>query len=265
MAGSKTPNPTCQELHPVNIDSGTSSRHASPPPGGTGNPSDALSFELGACYLPVKASMPLTFVEEQVFAALRAHRPQFEAAEQKYRIDRRAVAGAIAWEIIVNPHSQPVGSSVGWGKVHMVNVRKSQPASLVRAIFAMQGWADAATLASEAEEAGYLPRQTYAARQTLLAVPSSAIVYIAGMMAAIADKAAAHGFEDIRSNPPMLTHVYQQHTLTTWEEQLAHKTPGTAFVVANAMGIWVRDHLAFLEEAVGTPNLPESSPSGSTP
>ncbi len=251
----------------MNIDTGTSTQHCSPAPGSTGNPSDALSFELGACYIPVKASMPLTFAEEQVFAALRARRADFEAAEQKFRIDRRAIAGAIAWEIIVNPHLKPVGSAVGWGKVHMVNVKPGQLTSWVRAVGAMTVGTDPATLASETEAAGYLPQKSYAEREGLLAVPSSAIVYIAAMMAAIADLAGANGFEDIRSNPPVLTHVYQQHTLTTWAEQLSHKAKGTPFVVANPMGIWVRDHLDFLEEAVGAPNLPESEarPPISTP
>jgi hypothetical protein len=258
MAGRKTPNTTCQELHPVGIDGGTSTLHESPTPGPTGNPSDALSFELGACYLPVKASVPMTFAEAQAFAALRAHRKQFEAAEQKFRIDRRALAGAVAWEMIVNPHPQQLPSAVGWGKVHLFNVKKSQPSTLLRAIGAMTGMVDPETLASEVERAGYLPRQNYDSRKTLLAVPESAIVYIAGMMAALADKTVASGFGDIRSDPPMLTHIYQQFTLTTWEEHLAGKTKGTPLVVGNAMGIWVRDHLKFLEDAVGTPNLPES-------
>jgi hypothetical protein len=260
MAGGKTPNSLCQELHPVNIDAGTNARHQSPSPGPVGNPSDDLSFELGACYLPVKASTPLTFTEEQVFAALRTHRAEFEAAEQKYRIDRRAIAGAVAWELIVNPHVQPLPSAVGWGKVHLFNVKKNQPKTFFTALGAMVGIVDPGTLASETEQAGYLPRQNYDSRKALLAVPESAIVYIAGMMAAIADKAGAAGFEDIRSNPAMLTHVYQQHTLTTWDELLSHKTKGTPFVVGNAMGVWVQDHLGFLEEAVGAPNLPESAP-----
>jgi hypothetical protein len=258
MAGRKTPNSTCQQLHPVDIDSGTNTLHESPPPGATGNPSDALSFELGACYLPVKASMPLTFAEEQAFAALRAHRAKFEAAEQKFRIDRRAIAGAIAWEMIVNPHPQQLPSAVGWGKVHLFNVKKTQPSTFLRAVGAMAGIVDPETLASEAERAGYLPRQNYDSRKALLALPESAIVYIAGMMAAIADKTAEAGFADIRSDPALLTHIYQQYTLTTWEEHLAGKTKGTALVVGNPMGIWVRDHLRFLQEAVGAPNLPES-------
>jgi hypothetical protein len=258
MGGRKTPNPTCQELHPVAMDSGTNCLHESPPPGPTGNPSGALSFELGACYIPITASMPLSFAEQQAFSALRAHQRAFESAEQKFRIDRRAIAGAVAWELIENPHTTPVGSAVGWGKVHMVNVKRSQPTSFIRAFGAMTGLVDPKTIASETEEAGYLPRQSYGSREALLAVPESAIVYIAGIMAAIADKTAEAGFEDIRSNPPLLTHIYQQFTLETWQEHLAGKKKGTPLVVANTMGIWVRDHLKFLGEAVGEPNLPES-------
>jgi len=261
MGGRKTPNPICQALHPVVVDAGTNCLHASPPPGPIGNPSDALSFELGACYLPVKASMPLAFAEQQAFAALRARRSDFGAAEQKFRIDRRAIAGAVAWELIVNPHPQQLPSASGWGKVHLFNVKKSQPSSWLRSFGAAWFDADPKTLASEAEDAGYLPKQTYDSRKVRLAIPESAIVYIAGMMAALADKTAELGFEDIRSNPAMLTHIYQQHTLETWSEHLAAKTPdktkGT-LVVGNAMGIWVRDHLRFLEESVGAPDLPES-------
>jgi hypothetical protein len=46
------------------------------------------------------------------------------------------------------------------------------------------GASDVGTAASETEPRGYLPRQSYAKRKTILAVPEGAITYIAGMMAA---------------------------------------------------------------------------------
>jgi hypothetical protein len=64
------------------------------------------------------------------------------------------------------------------------------------------------------------------------------------------------GFEDIRANPGILTNVYQGKTLKTWEEHLRGKPPGTPLAGGNAMDVWVRAHLAFIEDGVGRAQVP---------
>src|SRR5205809_438231 len=84
-------------------------------------------------------------------SALRAHRNVFEAAEQKFRIDRRAIAGAVAWEIIENPHPQQLPTAAGWGKIHKFNFKKNQPATWLRSFGAAYVGADPQTIATETE------------------------------------------------------------------------------------------------------------------
>jgi hypothetical protein len=193
-----------------------------------------VSFEIGMCYIPIVGAPGATDAEQQVYAALFAHRTQITAAAAKFDVSRVAIAGAIAWEMLENV--RPSGwRSVGWGKVHTFNF----PAF----------WDD--PIAKEVEDRGYLPKRTSAEREALLARPESAIVYIAAIMAAIADAAEARHGASIRMNPEVLTNVYQSKDLDDWERHLDRKAPGSGFSGGNPMDKWVIANRSFLEAAVG--------------
>ena len=218
-----------------------------------------VSAEIGACYAEVATVLrDLTPAQMQVLAWMRAYRPDIERAEQAFRIDRRAIAGAIAWEMLKNVR-QWSPRSAGVGKIHLYNYSVDG----IRTGFARGGIVGAAigvidfdTIAAQTEDAGYLPAQTFASRKALLATPEGAIRYVGAIMAAIADIAARTGFEDIRGNPEILTNVYQGKTLKTWEEHLRGKPPGAPLAGGNAMDIWVRAHLPFIEDGVGRAQVP---------
>ena len=246
------PGPQCQETKDVQIDGGTNALTRSPSPTALTGQTE-VSFEIGASYMPTPTNLALSHAEMQVLSALRARRSNIIGAERRFRVDRRAIAGAIAWEMLKNVRRWSPRSA-GWGKVHLYNY------SWKGLVGVMAGAVGVDTIAAETEEAGYLPKKTFPQRKAILETPEGSITYIAAIMAAIADIAGYAGFEDIRSNPIILCNVYQQHTLKSWEEYLRDKPAGSSFAAGNEMAIWVRSHLAFLEEGVGRPDLPESQP-----
>ena len=277
----RVPGHTCQETKPMNVQDGGSALSPTPSCGPTRGTGD-VSPEIGASYLPVVTSLCLDPAQMQVLAALRSQREHIIAAEQTFGVDRRAIAGAIAWEMLLNPPDwkrklggkvDPLGipRSVGWGKVHLFNLDKKRafkawvgggPLGVPLGVIALH---DFHTIAKETEEAGYLPQQSFDDRKRILGTPEGAITYIGGIMAAIADIPENMGFdEDIRSNPMILTNVYQGETLKSWREKLAKKmaTLGKSapFEPGNDMAIWVGENLNFLEDAVGNPDFPLTAP-----
>ncbi|MFC8520525.1 hypothetical protein [Streptomyces sp. NPDC057257] len=192
-----------------------------------------ISFELQDAWLlppPDDIETELPLAQTQVLSWLRAHRELIGAAAARRRIDRRAIAAAIAWEALVNVRSAS-WRAVGPGKVHV-------DAAVVR----------------ETEAAGYLPRRTSAERQRILATPAGAVDYIAAVMAAKADIAAVFGF-DIRSRVDILTNEYQGRSLREWTEHLVNKRE-TTLKGENAIAVWSLRHLHYLELAGGGPAAP---------
>ncbi len=273
----RIPGHTCQETKPVSIKDGGSALAPTPTCGPTGGsvwrssnrvfgifePREELAPEFGACYQPVETRLCLTPVEKQMLAALRLQRANIIAAEQRFRVDRRAIAGAIAWEMMEDPmtrfreHDPLPARGMGWGQIHRYSLRLS---SLL----------GASTIAQEVEDAGYLPKQSDSERKRICSSPEGSIIYIGGIMAAIAEVPESMGFEeDIRSNPAILTNVYHGKTLKSWRADLAKKlsTKGRSatFEAGTDMAIWVGRNLTFLEEAVGSPDLPESAPGYTSP
>jgi len=221
----------------------------SPKPGPIPGPKHQ-SFELGASFMPVPTSLSLNPDEMQVLAWLRAFKPNIVDAERTFVVDRRAIAGAIAWEMLENPRGRGV-RAVGAGKVHLFNYSLS--AAIIGGV--VGGAQDYDTVAKQTEDYGYLPKQSLENRRALLATPAGAIKYIAAIMAAVADIAGRYGFEDIRTNPEILTNVYHGSDLKKWEEHLRGKAKGSPFKGGNPMDIWVVKNTRFLEEAVGTTDL----------
>jgi hypothetical protein len=202
-----------------------------------------ISYELAdAWLLPPPANPPpgLTKAQGQVLSWLQAHRNDFVATEGKFRIDRLAIAGAIAWEALENVRSRPVdgiGRAIGPGKVHYSTERT---------------WGEGNPLAKQVEAAGYLPRVPMETRRNLLRTVSGSLAYIGACMAALADIAANHSF-NIRCNPTILCNCYQGNDLKSWEERLTNRPPGTPLVAGNEMALWMQGpgHLGYLEAGVG--------------
>jgi hypothetical protein len=263
MSGNQSvPGYLCQEEAPVNVADGTLALTATPSP----VTEEDVSYEIRSSYAPVPTTLVgLNPAELQVLAWLRAHSHLIAEAEQRYRVDRRAIAGAIAWEMLENVVRNPrFKISVGEGKVHTYYGNRSTLWGSAKSVVTQArirlpfGDPGDDTSAKEVEDLGYLPPQSFDNRVRILSATEGAITYIAAIMAAVADLAARHGFDDVRSNPVILTNVYQGRTLRTWEEALKAKTPGSVFSGGNPMDIWVAAHIAFIEDGVGRPKLPES-------
>jgi hypothetical protein len=218
-----------------------------------------VSFELkDAATLPppVTSMTGLSTDEQQVLAWLQANKSKIVAAEERFLVDRRAIAGAIAWEALKNVRSTPadgLGRAVGPGKVHYSTERT---------------WGEGDPVSKQVESAGYLPPQSMASRKAILATTSGAIEYIGAIMIALAEIAASSGY-DIRCDPVMLTQVYQGSDLPTWRAHMKTKKAPAPLTPGNPMALWVKGRLAYLEEGVGKPALESCAagpgPSGTPP
>ena len=192
--------------------------------------STGISFELqDAWSLPappdIQTELPLP--QTQVLSWLRGHQGLIIAAEKRWRVDRRAIAAAIAWEALVNVRTASI-RAVGPAKVHT-------NADVVR----------------EVEAAGYLPRQTASARRELLKTPAGAIMYVGAIMNAKAQIAEALGFPSIRNRVDILTNEFQGRSLQEWTDHLLEKKD-TVFVGENTMSSWAAQHIRYIELGVGT-------------
>ncbi len=192
---------------------------------------NGISFELQSAWeLPppsgVVAELPLP--QTQVLSWLQHHRQEIISAELKFGVDRRAIAGAIAWEALENSRTASI-RAVGPGKVH-VN----------------------ADVVTEIETSGYLPERSSSERSVLLRQPGPAIEYVAAIMSAKANIAEELGFPSIRNRPDLLAQEYVARSLQEWRDLLAEKT-SKEFVVAEDMGLWTGRHLPYLERGVGRP------------
>lgn len=265
MASSKTPGVQGADGNASNVMDGTLCKQESPKPGILGsifagikggirtgfhdteayiflNKALAIgvSFELSdAVDLPdVSTSCSdLTRAEKAVLAWLRKYKDQIISAEAKFKIDRRSIAGAIAWEALENVLPGSI-RAVGPGKVHILT--------------SIWWWGTDETIAKEVEDLGYLKQESDDERKKLLQTAQGAIEYVGAIMEAIADKAANYDFQ-IRCNPPILTTVYQAWDIPEWENKLREKN-GQPLEPA-AMGAWVRDNIDYLTDAVGKPAL----------
>jgi hypothetical protein len=182
----------------------------------------------------------MSLSETRVFAWLRLYTPQIAAAEKQFNVDRRAIAGAIAWEALENISTHHLFSRwSGPGKIHYKRGfwEKNKP-----------------TVAQETEDAGYLAKQkSDDERGKYLEDPTHSIFYIAAIMRGGADAAEENGYI-VSNRPDILTDFYQAHNLGPWRAHLAAKR-GTPLVAGNDMAHWVSAHLGFLEDAVGTPEV----------
>lgn len=187
--------------------------------------------------------------EMRVLGWLRSHHLEIEDGERRYNIDRRAIAGAIAWEALKNPHP----SFVLWpgaGKVHSVGYYGNSRIPAV--IGGPEGAAEAA------ERLGYLPERSLLGRIRILRTPIGSIGYIAAIMRTGADIAENRGFI-IADKPELLCEFYQGWTPQKWSAHMATKARGSVLKPGDTMALWVRNNIGFLEDAVGKPSLVPAS------
>jgi hypothetical protein len=202
-----------------------------------------------------------------VFVWLQGHLDEIVGAEQRYRVDRRAIAGAIAWEALMNPPAGLRKYLTGFGRAPMVPAKPHVREKLLSPF-------EGRPVVKQVEEAGYLPRRSRVARKRFLET-GGAITTVAAIMAAFADatggtayyrNAGAYGRDlaDPRCDPVLLTHLYngvregEGRELATWRAYLDKKSPDTPLRLENPMARWVYANMQYIEAAVGAPQLAES-------
>lgn len=175
----------------------------------------------------------------RVRAWIRLHRADVLAAEQRFGIDRRAIAGLIAYEALVNVHVSDYAGLVRWagpGKVHF----KQWPI------------AEGNSVAKQVEGLGLLPKRTMEARRQILQSPRWACLYIAAIMRALSDVVRHDTGQDIRCEPGALATLASAWDVSQAQRHFALSLPGRR-IVYNFPGNWVAAHGSWLADAVGTP------------
>jgi hypothetical protein len=190
-----------------------------------------VSFELADA--PISSS-----AHTRVKKWLAANKSDIIASETFFMVDRRAIAGAIAWEAMEN--ILPISArAVGPGKVHYSTSRLP--------------FVEGDPVAKQIEQAGYMPKQSMSKRKEILATPQGAIKYIAAIMKAEADEAVKAGYH-LNCNPPMLTTFYNAWDFPGVKSLFATKKAPSPLVPNDKMGGWVDKNINFLEDAVGKPD-----------
>jgi hypothetical protein len=191
-------------------------------------------------------------------------------AETKWLVDRRAIAGAIAWEALQDVQSPVRHSimgvaglsprSVGPGKVHLSNWYSQ---SLIYAL-SNHLRMEFSTTVEQTEQAGYLAWAgiTKSNLEEQLAKTPGSITCIAAIMRADADAArilGGYSEEATNWNPAVLAAWFHGKDLREIVRQYSSGgdqgqkrpplDPGTV-----PMGVWVQANLSFLERSVGKPD-----------
>jgi hypothetical protein len=196
---------------------------------------------------------PISATEEaRMKCWLQKYKETILAYEQKYQVDRRAIAGAIAWEALVNKH----------GKSKMLLSRGAIAAGKPQIRQFRIPFIEGNPITKQVEEAGYLPKRTRNERWDYIGEkPEHAIEYIAAILSAYADVVEKHGF-CIRWNPPILTNYYagpgtdsEGRELKVVDEKVAKKriTKDHEFKTGNPMALWVENNMGILESILGQP------------
>jgi len=137
----------------------------------------SISWELSDAWTLPRPTVQLAGVSParpQALSWLEAHNATIVGVERRRRVDRRAIAAAIAWEALKNTMWPFSRRAVVVGKVHTNG-----------------------SVVQQVEEAGYLPRRSDEAHRELLRNADQSIEYISAIMEAHADIA-----EDPTGYPP---------------------------------------------------------------
>jgi hypothetical protein len=184
-----------------------------------------------------------------VMSWLRLYGDEIQMQEILRGVDRRAIAGAIAWEALVNVRSSArlTRGSGGPGKVHVQTSHGPDTRSAAPA---------------EVEERGLIAEATYEERLRLLGTPTGAIDYIGAIMQAMAQDAEMSGF-DIWRDPAVLTWGYHSKYVDTFRERMEEKVRAgeTTFDTSHSdMAVWTVGNLHYLELCVGQPTARNTAP-----
>ncbi len=184
--------------------------------------------------------------ELRVQAWFLKHQSDIAYAEAKFGVDRRGIAGAIAWEALENVYPRPTRPTIrrgdplvrwaGPGKVH----------------FMSYGGGEERIAAKQVEDLGMLPSQTVQGRAKILTRPSIAIMYIAAIMKMLADVASTSGY-NVFCDPGILATLYNGFELEKAKDHFATKKPPERPEPNPTMGRWVEDRVGLLAQTVGYP------------
>jgi hypothetical protein len=205
-------------------------------PGMQRQPETGVSAELAE-------APPATTPRERVYLWLVERKRLFDQAETNHRVDRRAIAGAIAWEALENV------------KAHRFFSRWSGPGKVHHTKFWFQkGYLlEPRTLVEQVEHERRLPRPFGPDDRALaLKDPRYSIHVIGALMDAFADAAAEGGY-NIRDDPAMLANFYNAWDLTQARRHFARKRYPKPLSLGNRMSRWVMENLGWLSKAVGLP------------
>ncbi|MDB5072748.1 MAG: hypothetical protein JWM87_3859 [Candidatus Eremiobacteraeota bacterium] len=160
------------------------------------------------------------------------------AAEQRWRVDRRAIAEVVMYEAIQNP--EPLASLIlsrfaGPGKLHYKAERFSEGEPVTK----------------EVEDLGYLPRRSVGARKTYLETDAGSIEYIGAIFRAFSDLGRQHGYS-LSCDVPMLGTFYSSWTLAEARSFWTRSHP--RMLRPNRAGAWMEQQIGFVQGVVGTPS-----------
>ncbi|MBV8490757.1 MAG: hypothetical protein JO199_09545 [Candidatus Eremiobacteraeota bacterium] len=193
----------------------------------------AISLELGD-------APPANTRDARVAAWLRQHRGAIIAAERRFKIDRRAIAGLIAYEAIVNVHVSEYGGLVRWvgpGKVRY----KDSPLG------------EGAPASKEVEDLKLLPHRTVVERKRLLADAKWSALYIGAIMRALADVVRRDTGLDESCSPGALVTLASAWRIREADRYFAGIHERRYAIAFNFPGNWTANRSAFLEHIVGPP------------
>ncbi|OLD68161.1 MAG: hypothetical protein AUI45_11330 [Acidobacteria bacterium 13_1_40CM_2_56_11] len=192
--------------------------------------------------------------ELRVLSWLEKYQPNIAKAERTWGVDRRAIAGAIAWEALWNPHKSyygPLGRFRGAGKVHDTDLEHRVYDDNI--MEPPTDW----SLAKELEMSGVInPIRTEDQRKQYLSTVDGSLEYIGAAMHEFIRIARQSGY-DLNCDLPILAFFFNARTLKKARKSFETKrAPEKLHWVDNQMAPWVKNNMPFLEKAVGKPETP---------
>ena len=182
----------------------------------------AVSYEVwnGSCYATPQRA---------VAVFLNQHGAELTRAAQRFHIDERLIALAVAYEATENVHYS-----------HFFGLTRSDGPGKVpyKASITEEG----NPVAKQVETLGYLPKQTVDGRAKLLATPYGAFMYIAAIERAFADLRRAGG--DLSCDPAALLRLYISTDIGY--ERRRQYLVGPREFQKNAIDAWVTEQLPWI-------------------
>jgi len=179
----------------------------------------------------------------RAFAWLKLHKSDITEGETRFRVDRRAIAGLIAYEGLLNVHLARYGKFANWsgpGKIHYKRYRFSE----------------GNPVAKQVENLGLLPRRSVTERAFILQNAEWASLYIAAIMRELSNVVRSEAHHDVTCEPGALITL-----LVTWDIPRARtyfssEDMGKHYALSySEAGNWAVANLPEIEKAVGFPKF----------